>query len=222
MLTTLPRQTTSSQRKKNRRAFQKITFRPRCLRNVACVDMTTTILGNRTSMPIYIWPTGLGKYAHPDAERALARAAGKDGIIQLIPNSPSTSIEKIFEARSSPHQVFFHQVYVNRNPQLFWIFGEGRSLGIEVLPAALDHPHGNHATILAGQGYGHEGRELLTYYVVARQLPWAVCAIAGTLCFQPMGPCWPATLSCKIAGMLVAPERDRRRTASDLVKRRPA
>ena len=94
-------------KKENRRAFQKITFRPRCPRNVACVDMTTTILGNRTSMPIYIWPTGLGRYAHPDAERALARAAGKDGIIQLIPNSPSISIEKIFEARSSAHQGFF-------------------------------------------------------------------------------------------------------------------
>ena len=75
-------------------------------------------------------------------------------------------------------------------------------------PSTLPNkPHGNHATILAVQGYGHEGPKLLTYYIVARQLPWAVCAIAGTLCFQPVGPCWPATLSCKIACMLVAPRK---------------
>ena len=40
--------------RENTLAFQRIWFRPRVLRNVKQVDYSTTILGTKTSMPIYI------------------------------------------------------------------------------------------------------------------------------------------------------------------------
>ena len=41
-------------------------FRPRILIDVSKIDMTTTVLGFKISMPIMIAPTGLQKMAHPE------------------------------------------------------------------------------------------------------------------------------------------------------------
>lgn len=79
----------------------RIWFRPRILRNVTKVDWSTTILGHRSSMPVYIvrdsfdlpdindihfskTATALGKLGHPDGELNLTRAAAKHGVIQMV------------------------------------------------------------------------------------------------------------------------------------------
>lgn len=41
-------------------------FRPRVLIDVSKIDMTTTVLGFKISMPIMIAPTAMQKMAHPD------------------------------------------------------------------------------------------------------------------------------------------------------------
>lgn len=46
--------------------FLKIRFRPRILRDVSKIDMTTTVLGFNISMPIMIAPTAFQKMAHPE------------------------------------------------------------------------------------------------------------------------------------------------------------
>jgi len=40
--------------RENTLAFQRIWFRPRILRNVKTVDYSTTVLGTKTSMPVYV------------------------------------------------------------------------------------------------------------------------------------------------------------------------
>ncbi|MBA0829803.1 hypothetical protein Goarm_014382 [Gossypium armourianum] len=52
--------------KENRNAFSRILFRPRILIDVSKIDMMTTILGFRISMPIMVAPTGMQKMAHPE------------------------------------------------------------------------------------------------------------------------------------------------------------
>ncbi|KAL7129342.1 hypothetical protein ABFS83_13G060400 [Erythranthe nasuta] len=59
----------------NQNVFSKILFMPRILIDVSKIDMTTTILGFKISMPIMIAPTAMQKMAHPDGEYATARAA---------------------------------------------------------------------------------------------------------------------------------------------------
>jgi L-lactate dehydrogenase (cytochrome) len=44
----------------SRLTHYSVWFRPRILRNVATVDFSTTILGYKTSMPVYITATALG------------------------------------------------------------------------------------------------------------------------------------------------------------------
>ncbi|KAI8624997.1 glycolate oxidase [Xylariaceae sp. FL1651] len=95
-----------------RRLFRMITFRPRVLRRVEPVSTTVKILGHLSSLPFYITPTGLGRYAYRNAESALARAAGKEGVIYCMPTTAAH--EAVFEARSNPEQPLFFQLYTTR------------------------------------------------------------------------------------------------------------
>uniref|UniRef100_A0A0E0HWI0 (S)-2-hydroxy-acid oxidase n=1 Tax=Oryza nivara TaxID=4536 RepID=A0A0E0HWI0_ORYNI len=67
----------------NREAFARILFRPRILIDVSKIDMATTVLGFKISMPIMIAPSAMQKMAHPDGEYATARAASSAGTIMV-------------------------------------------------------------------------------------------------------------------------------------------
>ncbi|KAF9071703.1 glyoxylate dehydrogenase [Rhodocollybia butyracea] len=94
--------------------ISRVWFRPRILRDVTVVDWSTTILGQRSSLPVYISATALGKLGHPDGELNLTRAAGKHGVIQMIPTLASCSFDEIVDA-AQPGQPMFLQLYVNRD-----------------------------------------------------------------------------------------------------------
>jgi len=51
----------------------RLRIRPRVLRGISQVDLSTTILGERITLPVGIAPTATQKLAHPDGERATAR-----------------------------------------------------------------------------------------------------------------------------------------------------
>lgn len=47
----------------------KYRFRPRILIDVSKIDMATTVLGFKISMPIMIAPTAMQKMAHPEGKQ---------------------------------------------------------------------------------------------------------------------------------------------------------
>lgn len=47
-------------------------------------NTSTKMLGEETTLPIFISPAGMAGLAHPIAERGLASAAGICGIIQMV------------------------------------------------------------------------------------------------------------------------------------------
>ncbi|EIM85014.1 uncharacterized protein STEHIDRAFT_81830 [Stereum hirsutum FP-91666 SS1] len=100
--------------RENHVAYHRIWFRPRILRDMTSVDWSTTILGHKSSMPIYITATALGKLGHPDGELNLTRAAAKHGVIQMIPTLASCGFDEIIDA-AKPGQTQFLQLYVNRD-----------------------------------------------------------------------------------------------------------
>ncbi|PYI22243.1 hypothetical protein BO99DRAFT_378301 [Aspergillus violaceofuscus CBS 115571] len=99
----------------NAKAYRKISLRPRILRSIRAVDTSTAILGQKVSLPVYMSPTGIAKLAHPDAECALARAAGHEGVAQVLANGASMPIERVRAARTNPQQPLFAQLYVNKD-----------------------------------------------------------------------------------------------------------
>lgn len=60
----------------------------------------------------YITATALGKLGHPDGELNLTRAAGREGLIQMVPTLASCAFDEIVRARV-PGQTQWFQLYVN-------------------------------------------------------------------------------------------------------------
>lgn len=128
-------------RQDNARLFRKLKIRPRIMRDVSHISTETRILGNQASVPFFICPTGFAKYAHPKAELNLAAAAGKEGVHQIIPTSPSMSLEQISAARSSPHQTQYLQVYVNRDREkAVSLIRRAEKTGMKALFITVDSP----------------------------------------------------------------------------------
>ncbi|KAF9047445.1 FMN-dependent dehydrogenase-domain-containing protein [Panaeolus papilionaceus] len=126
--------------RENHAAYHRLWFRPRVLVNVTKVDWSTRILGHKTSMPIYITATALGKLGHPDGELNLTRAAAKQNIIQMIPTLASCSFDEIVDA-AQPGQVQFLQLYVNKDREITKrIVQHAEKRGIKGLFITVDAP----------------------------------------------------------------------------------
>ncbi|KAF3548271.1 hypothetical protein DY000_02004201 [Brassica cretica] len=76
----------------NRNAFARILFRPRILIDVSKIDMTTTVLGFKISMPIMVAPTAMQKMVR---EYATARAASAAGTIMTLSSWATSSVEEV-------------------------------------------------------------------------------------------------------------------------------
>ncbi|PCH36534.1 hypothetical protein WOLCODRAFT_140500 [Wolfiporia cocos MD-104 SS10] len=126
--------------RENHAAYHRIWFRPRILRNVTNVDWSTRILGQPSKLPIYITATALGKLGHPDGELNLTRAAGKHGVIQMIPTLASCSFDELVDA-AVPGQSQFLQLYVNSDRAITQKFVQhAEKRGIKGLFITVDAP----------------------------------------------------------------------------------
>ena len=96
-----------------RRIFRKISMRPRILRSVEPISTAVDILGCPSSLPLYLSPTGIGKYAHRQAETIITQVAGKEGLAYCMPTIAPR--EAIFKARNAPTQQLFFQLYTGRD-----------------------------------------------------------------------------------------------------------
>lgn len=93
-------------------AYERLALAYRVLVDVGQRSAATTVLGTPVSMPVVISPTAFHGMAHPDAERATARAAGEAGTIMILSSLSNTDVEQVVAAGSGP--VWF-QLYVYRD-----------------------------------------------------------------------------------------------------------
>lgn len=98
--------------RENRRAFERLRFRQRVMRNVDHRSLATTIVGQPVSMPLAIAPTGMAGLQHGSGEIHGARAAAKAGIPFCLSTVSICSIEQVRAATDAP---FWFQVYVMRD-----------------------------------------------------------------------------------------------------------
>ena len=68
---------------RNRRAFASWALRPRVLRDVSVLDLSTAVLGTKVKLPVLLAPCGGHQRAHPDGEIATYRAAAACGTLRL-------------------------------------------------------------------------------------------------------------------------------------------
>ncbi len=96
----------------NRSDMERITLRQRVLVNVDKRDLSTTIVGQKVSLPIALAPIGLCGMQHGNGEILAAQAANAAGVPFCLSTMSICSIEQVAEATGKP---FWFQVYVIRD-----------------------------------------------------------------------------------------------------------
>jgi 4-hydroxymandelate oxidase len=121
---------------RNRRAFESWALRPRVLRDVSALDLSTTVLGTRVNFPVLIAPCGGHKRAHPDGEFATYRAAAAAGTIMAVSANASSSFEELAGAAAGHLWV---QLYPFRDRELTkdWL-ARAKAAGYEAVCITLD------------------------------------------------------------------------------------
>lgn len=99
----------------NRAAFQRYTFRPRVLVDVAERDQSTSVLGVQLATPLILAPTGLCGMATPRGELAAARAAASRGALFTLSTMAACTIEEVARVTSAP---LWFQLYIWRDRAL--------------------------------------------------------------------------------------------------------
>ena len=102
-------------RRRNTRAYERCDLVPNVLTGVENIDMSTTVMGQKLAMPLFLSPTALQRLFHWQGEHAVARAAEKFGTFFGISSLGTVSIEEIGESISTPKMF---QLYVHKDKDL--------------------------------------------------------------------------------------------------------
>jgi isopentenyl diphosphate isomerase/L-lactate dehydrogenase-like FMN-dependent dehydrogenase len=96
--------------RRNRMAFDTLALRQRVLVNVNNLDISTTLLGQNLSMPIFISPVGgYTGLAHPQGVLPVVRAAEAAGTFAIVASNVRPGFEAAAKASKSP---FINQLYI--------------------------------------------------------------------------------------------------------------
>ncbi|XP_026388240.1 (S)-2-hydroxy-acid oxidase GLO1-like isoform X2 [Papaver somniferum] len=124
--------------KENRLAFSRILLRPRVLIDVSKIDITTTVMGFKITMPIMIAPTAMQKLAHPGGELATARAASAAGTIMTLSSYATSSLDEV--ASTGPGLRFF-QLYASKDRYVVTQLVRGAErAGFKAIALTVDTP----------------------------------------------------------------------------------
>lgn len=94
--------------------YRSILLRPRVFVDVKQCDLSTTILGHKVGLPIFVSPMAMACLAHPAGEAGISTACGVFNAMHIISNNASMVPEKIVEC-AKPDQVFGFQLYVQND-----------------------------------------------------------------------------------------------------------
>ena len=98
----------------NNTVYKQILMRPRIFMDCTRCNTSTTLLGHKVNLPIYVSPAAMARLGHPDGEHGIAQACAKFGAMQLISNNASQTPEQIV-ADAQPGQMFGWQIYVQND-----------------------------------------------------------------------------------------------------------
>jgi isopentenyl diphosphate isomerase/L-lactate dehydrogenase-like FMN-dependent dehydrogenase len=98
----------------NNLVYKQILLRPRVFVDCTKCDTSTTLLGHKVGIPLYVSPAAMARLAHPAGERGIAQGISQFGALQVVSNNASMTPEQIVEG-SLPGQIFGWQIYVQND-----------------------------------------------------------------------------------------------------------
>lgn len=96
----------------NRHDLSKLTLKQKVLKNVSEIDTSTTLFGQKLSMPVVLGPVGLAGMMARRGEVLAARAAEKAGVPYTLSTVGICPIEEVRRATTKP---FWFQLYMMRD-----------------------------------------------------------------------------------------------------------
>ena len=122
----------------NRAAFDRWRLVPRMLCGIPSARThQTTVLGTTMPAPVLLAPVGVLSIVHPDAERAVARAAAALGLTMVVSTASSTSMEDV--AAAAPEASRWYQLYWPADQELAASFVQrAENAGYGALVVTLD------------------------------------------------------------------------------------
>ncbi len=93
----------------NCRAFEEVTFRPRCAVATPTCDLGVSVFGKSLSMPLILAPVGSSRLMYPRGEEAAAGAAGVAGITYTLSTLSGCRLEDVAAASKG---TLWYQLYL--------------------------------------------------------------------------------------------------------------
>jgi L-lactate dehydrogenase (cytochrome) len=120
----------------NREDMERVRLRQRVLVDMSGRDVSTTILGEKATLPLVLAPIGSCGMQRGDGEILAARAANDAGIPFTLSTMSICSIEDVAEATGKP---FWFQLYVMRDREFIRdLIGRARTAGCSALVLTVD------------------------------------------------------------------------------------
>ncbi len=124
--------------RRNTAAFERLTVRPRVLRDCEVRSTATTLLGQTYSAPIGIAPIGLANLAWPGTDIALARLGAESALPYVLSTAATTSLE---DACAVAGNKMWFQLYVGQDRDIVMdLVVRARTAGVDTLIVTLDVP----------------------------------------------------------------------------------
>jgi isopentenyl diphosphate isomerase/L-lactate dehydrogenase-like FMN-dependent dehydrogenase len=121
----------------NKEAFNRWQIVPRMMGDVSGRSIEVELFGTKLPTPILLGPVGVLSIAHPEAEVAVAHAAKKLGVPQVVSTVSSKTIEEIANVHGDhPH---WFQLYWGRNNDFTRsMIGRAEKAGYSAIVVTLD------------------------------------------------------------------------------------
>ncbi len=123
--------------RRNRSALDSIALRPRFLRGIRDIDISTTVLGTPISFPVIIAPAAGHCIAHPDGELATALGASKSNTLMVAATNSDYSMEEISKTTSAPK---WFQLYHRNQPATEILVRRAQESGYQAICLTIDTP----------------------------------------------------------------------------------
>ncbi|MFI0449354.1 alpha-hydroxy acid oxidase [Actinomadura sp. 6N118] len=123
----------------NEAAFGRLALLPRVLRGAEKRQLDVTLLGRRAAMPVLVAPTAFHRLAHPEGERATARAVAAAETIMIVSMASTVAIEDV--AVAAPEATLWFQLYIQ--PDMAFtesIVRRAEAAGCRALVVTVDSP----------------------------------------------------------------------------------
>ncbi|MFL5886684.1 MAG: alpha-hydroxy acid oxidase [Thermoleophilaceae bacterium] len=143
----------------NLAAFRRWQLRPRMLVDLSEATTATTVLGVPVSMPVLLGPAAFQRLAHPEGERATARAAAAADTIMCLSTFATSSAAEV--AAAAPEGRRWFQLYVYKD----------RGITRSLVDQAVDSGYDAIVLTVDAPFLGRRERDIRTGFAIPADMP---------------------------------------------------